>query len=85
MLFTSVLGATFLSSQRAGLVAGVSMASAIAFVVEAHLSKTDAAQLASVVAGQLALGIVYIRALAGDPVSSAPIRISVCCTAARKN
>ena len=68
VLFTSVLGATLLSSRRAGFVAGVTMASALALVVEAHLAKTDAALLAAVVAGQLALGIVYIRVRAGDPV-----------------
>ncbi|HEX4184317.1 MAG TPA: glycosyltransferase family 39 protein [Stellaceae bacterium] len=68
VLLTSVLGATLLSSRHAGFVAGVTMASALAVVVEAHLAKTDAALLAAVVAGQLALGIVYIRVHAGEPV-----------------
>jgi 4-amino-4-deoxy-L-arabinose transferase-like glycosyltransferase len=40
----------------------------VAVVVEAHLAKNDAALLAAVVAGQLAVGIVYIRVHAGDPV-----------------
>jgi 4-amino-4-deoxy-L-arabinose transferase-like glycosyltransferase len=60
-----VLGATLLSSRRAGFVAGVTMASALALVVEAHLPKTDAVLLAAVVAGQLALGIVCIGARVG--------------------
>jgi hypothetical protein len=42
VLFTSVLGATLLSSRRAGFVAGPTMASALVLVVEAHLAKTDA-------------------------------------------
>src|SRR5271166_5778686 len=58
VLFTSVLGATLLSSRRAGFVGGVPMASPLALVVETHLAKTDAALLATIVAGQLALGIV---------------------------
>jgi 4-amino-4-deoxy-L-arabinose transferase-like glycosyltransferase len=68
VLLTSVLGATLLSSRRAGFIAGVTTASALALVIEAHLAKTDAALLAAVVAGQLALGIVYIRVRADDPV-----------------
>jgi len=68
VLLTAALGATLLSSRRAGFVAGVVMASALGLVVEAHLAKTDAALLATIVAGQLALGIVYVRARAGHPV-----------------
>jgi 4-amino-4-deoxy-L-arabinose transferase-like glycosyltransferase len=68
VLFTSVLGGSLLSSRRAGFVAGVLMASALCLVVEAHLAKTDAALLAAVVVGQLTLGIVYLRARAGDRV-----------------
>jgi hypothetical protein len=67
-LLTSTLGATLLSSRRAGFIAGIVMASALGLVVEAHLAKTDAALLAAVVAGQLALGIMYVRARVGDSV-----------------
>jgi len=82
VLFTSVLGATLLSSRRAGFVGGVPMASALALVVEAHLAKTDAALLAAVVAGQLALGIVpypqtdSLRAPAWRWSATAPTRSS---------
>ena len=68
VLLTSVLGATLLSSRGAGFVAGIVTASALGLVVETHLAKTDAALLAAVVAGQLALGIMYVRASVGDPV-----------------
>jgi 4-amino-4-deoxy-L-arabinose transferase-like glycosyltransferase len=68
VLLTWVLGATLLSSRGAGFVAGILMASALVLVVEAHLAKTDAALLAAVAAGQLALGIMYVRARKGDPV-----------------
>ena len=44
------------------------MASALSLVVEAHLAKADAALLAAVVAGQLMLGIIYVRTRAGKPV-----------------
>jgi hypothetical protein len=47
VLLTSVLCATLLSSRRAGSIAGVTTASALALVVEAHLAKTDAALLAA--------------------------------------
>jgi hypothetical protein len=66
VLLTSVLGATLLSSRGAGFIAGILIASALGLVVEAHLAKTDAALLAAVVAGQLALGIMYVRARVGD-------------------
>ena len=68
VLLTSALGATLLSSRNAGFVAGILMASALALVVEAHLAKADAALLAAVVAGQLMLGIIYVRTCAGKPV-----------------
>jgi 4-amino-4-deoxy-L-arabinose transferase-like glycosyltransferase len=69
VLLTSAFGTTLLSSRGAGFVAGIVMASALGLVVEAHLAKTDAALLAAVVAGQLALGIMYVRARAGNPVN----------------
>ena len=40
-------------------------ASALGLVMEAHLAKTDAALLAAVVAGQGALGLVYVATRAG--------------------
>ena len=68
VVLTSALGATLLSSRNAGFVAGILMASALSLVVEAHLAKADAALLAAVVAGQLMLGIIYVRTRAGKPV-----------------
>jgi 4-amino-4-deoxy-L-arabinose transferase-like glycosyltransferase len=51
--------------RRAGLLAGVLMASALGLVAEAHIAKTDAALCAAAVAGQGALGLVYVRARSG--------------------
>lgn len=59
MLLTLGVGARLLDSQLAGFIAAVLMASALGLVVEAHLAKTDAALLATVVAGQGALGLAY--------------------------
>jgi 4-amino-4-deoxy-L-arabinose transferase-like glycosyltransferase len=47
--------------RRAGLLAGVLMASALGLVAEAHIAKTDAALCAAAVAGQGALGLAYVR------------------------
>src|SRR6266550_3387643 len=44
-----------------------SFAGALGIVAEAHIAKTDAALLAAVVAGQGALGLVYVRARTGRP------------------
>src|SRR6516164_6962746 len=52
VLLTFALGARLLSSRLAGFLSAVLMASALGLVVEAHLAKTDAALLATVVAGQ---------------------------------
>ncbi|HJU16033.1 MAG TPA: glycosyltransferase family 39 protein, partial [Stellaceae bacterium] len=60
--------ALFADGRRAGLLAGVLMASALGLVAEAHLAKTDAALCAAIVAGQGALGLAYVRARAGFPV-----------------
>jgi 4-amino-4-deoxy-L-arabinose transferase-like glycosyltransferase len=65
VLLTFGFGARLLASWRAGLVAAVLAASALGVVVEAHLAKTDAALLAAVVAGQGALGLVYISMRTG--------------------
>ena len=60
VLLTFGFGARLLASRVAGFIAAVLTASALGVVVEAHLAKTDAALLAAVVAGQGALGLVYI-------------------------
>src|SRR5207237_771329 len=46
-------------------------AGALGVVAEAHIAKTDAALLAAVVAGQGALGLVYMRARTGRPAMPA--------------
>jgi 4-amino-4-deoxy-L-arabinose transferase-like glycosyltransferase len=71
VLLTFALGARLLSSRLAGLLSAVLMASALGLVVEAHLAKTDAALLATVVAGQGALGLVYVAIRAGRRVPRA--------------
>src|SRR5438874_7211723 len=45
--------------------AAVLLAGALGIVAEAHIAKTDAALLAAVVAGQGALGLIYVRARTG--------------------
>ncbi len=67
VLLTFGLGARLFDSRTAGFIAAVLTASAIGVVVEAHLAKTDAALLAAVVAGQGALGLVYIMTRTGRP------------------
>src|SRR5438094_194213 len=47
--------------------AAVLFAAALGIVAEAHIAKTDAALLAVVVAGQGALGVIYVRARTGRP------------------
>src|SRR5690349_4062436 len=65
VLLTFGFGTRLLASRSAGFVAAVLTASALGVVVEAHLAKTDAALLATVVAGQGALGLVYIATRTG--------------------
>jgi 4-amino-4-deoxy-L-arabinose transferase-like glycosyltransferase len=67
-LLTFGFGARLLGSPPASFIAAVLTASALGVVVEAHLAKTDAALLAAVVAGQGALGLVYIATRTGLPV-----------------
>jgi 4-amino-4-deoxy-L-arabinose transferase-like glycosyltransferase len=50
---------------HAALAAAMLLATSIALVAEAHIAKTDAALLASVVAGQGLLGLAYLRGRAG--------------------
>ncbi len=64
VLLTFGLGGRLFNWRPAGFIAAVLTASALGVVVEAHLAKTDAALLAAVVAGQGALGLVYIAARA---------------------
>jgi 4-amino-4-deoxy-L-arabinose transferase-like glycosyltransferase len=68
VLLTFGFGARLFASRPAGFIAAVLTASALGVVVEAHLAKTDAALLAAVVAGQRALGLVYIAARTGRRV-----------------
>jgi 4-amino-4-deoxy-L-arabinose transferase-like glycosyltransferase len=68
VLLTFGFGARLFDSRPAGFIAAVVTASALGVVVEAHLAKTDAALLAAVVAGQGALGLVYIATRAGRRV-----------------
>ena len=50
---------------RAAVIAAVFVATALGTVTEAHIAKTDAALLAAVTAGQMALGFAYVRARNG--------------------
>lgn len=68
VLLTFGFGARLFDSRRAGFIAAVLTASALGVVAEAHLAKTDAALLAAVVAGQGALGLVYIATRTGRRV-----------------
>src|SRR3984893_7021046 len=49
----------------AAFIAAVLLASALGIIVEAHIAKTDAALLATAVAGQGAIGLIYVRARTG--------------------
>ena len=69
VLLTFSFGTRLLGSPQAGLVAAVLTATALGVVVEAHLAKTDAALLAAVVAGQGALGRVYVGTRGGWRIS----------------
>jgi len=54
------------SERRApAFVGAVLLGSALGLVAEAHIAKTDAALLATIAAGQGALGLVYVRARSG--------------------
>jgi 4-amino-4-deoxy-L-arabinose transferase-like glycosyltransferase len=62
----------FSEEARAGPAAAVLLASSLALIAEAHLAKTDACLLATVVAAQGALGLVYAQARAGRRPGWAP-------------
>ena len=68
VLLTFIFGARLLTSPRAALIAAVLMGSSLGLVAEAHLAKTDAALVAAVVAGQGALGLVYVAARSGSRI-----------------
>jgi len=68
VLLIFAIGTRLLGSPQAGFIAAVLMGSALGVVVEAHLAKTDAALLATVVAGQGALGLVYAATRGGRRV-----------------
>src|SRR3984893_12498178 len=68
VLLTFGFGARLFDARPAAFIAAVLTASALGVVVEAHLAKTDAALLAAVVAGQGALGLVYIMTRTGRSV-----------------
>jgi 4-amino-4-deoxy-L-arabinose transferase-like glycosyltransferase len=68
VLLTFGFGARLFDARAAAFIAAVLTASALGVVVEAHLAKTDAALLAAVVAGQGALGFVYIMTRTGRRV-----------------
>jgi 4-amino-4-deoxy-L-arabinose transferase-like glycosyltransferase len=59
VLLTFAFGARLLGSPPAGFIAATLMGSTLGLVAEAHLAKTDAVLLATVVAGQGVLGLVY--------------------------
>ena len=54
--------------RRIALIAAGLLASSLGVVAEAHIAKTDAAMLATVVAGQGALGLAYLHSRAGRAV-----------------
>lgn len=60
------IGARFYDTQT-GLVAGALMASCLLLVGEAHIAKTDAMQLACIVAAQALIAKFYFAARIGDP------------------
>jgi len=67
VLLAGSFGAGLLGSRQGGFIAAVLLASAIGLVVEAHLAKTDAVLLSTVVAGQAALGLAYVGVRACRP------------------
>jgi 4-amino-4-deoxy-L-arabinose transferase-like glycosyltransferase len=63
-----------LFDRRTGLIAALLLASGLGVVAEAHIAKTDAALLATVVAAEGALGLLYCRRRAGR---SAPLGLAL--------
>ncbi|HVC52018.1 MAG TPA: glycosyl transferase [Stellaceae bacterium] len=54
--------------RRAAFAAALLLAASLGLVAEAHIAKTDAVLLATIVAGQAMLGLAYLRARRGAPV-----------------
>jgi 4-amino-4-deoxy-L-arabinose transferase-like glycosyltransferase len=78
VLLTFALGtALFVSggdgapARRIAFFSALLLGTALGTIVEAHIAKTDAVLLAAVVAGQGALGLVYVRARTGRPAMPA--------------
>jgi 4-amino-4-deoxy-L-arabinose transferase-like glycosyltransferase len=67
VLLVYSIGARFYDPQT-GLVAGAIIASSLLMVVEAHIAKTDAVQLACIVAAQLVIAKFYFDPQEGKPV-----------------
>jgi 4-amino-4-deoxy-L-arabinose transferase-like glycosyltransferase len=72
VLLTFALGTALFASgedgapaRRIAFFSALLLGTALGTIVEAHVAKTDAALLAAVVAGQGALGLVYVRARMG--------------------
>ncbi|HYU13975.1 MAG TPA: glycosyl transferase [Stellaceae bacterium] len=59
------------AARRIAFFAALLLGIALGTIIEAHVAKTDAALLAAVVAGQGALGLVYVRARTGRPAMPA--------------
>ncbi len=78
VLLTFALGTALFASgedgvaaRRIGFFAALLLGTALGTIVEVHVAKTDAALLAAVVAGQGAVGLVYVRARTGRPAMPA--------------
>ena len=75
--FAAVLALAALARPAFGRVAGLTaaflLASSLLLTVEAHLAKTDAMLLLTIVVGQLALAQAYVKTRAGDSVGRAVI------------
>jgi 4-amino-4-deoxy-L-arabinose transferase-like glycosyltransferase len=69
VLVTFGLGRALFGEPRRAMIAAILLATALGTIAEAHIAKTDAALLAAIAAGQGALGLVYLRARAGETIS----------------
>ncbi|HXC30477.1 MAG TPA: glycosyl transferase [Stellaceae bacterium] len=68
VLLTFGFGRALLGEPRRALIGAALLAISLGTVAEAHLAKTDAALLATIAAGQGALGLAYVRARGGAAV-----------------
>ncbi|MGH7091919.1 MAG: ArnT family glycosyltransferase, partial [Stellaceae bacterium] len=60
--------------RRTAFAAALLLATSLGLVAEAHIAKTDAVLLATIVAGQAMLGLAYLRARRGAPV---PLAVAI--------